>query len=257
MPLVNVLVANIRKVGIEMLRYLPNTISMVVTFYAIFLMFFLGIKVFGDPDTVATNSQYVIVSTVLWLLALMVMQGIGWEITTEATRGTLEQLYMSPMGTWRILLARLIGTVLVNLVIMVVVLLLAMLTAGQWLQFDLLTLAPLFMLLIVGMIGVGFMIAGLALIFKQIEALLQIVQFVFFALVSVPVSLSLALEFAPIVRASSMIRDAMVEGKTLLMFSSLDYGLLLLNALSYFVLGIFVYRLAEIQAMRRGLLGQY
>jgi len=253
----NVLAANIRKVGIELLRYLPNTLSTVVTFYAIFLMFFLGIRVIGGPEATGESAEYLIVSMVLWFLALMAMQGIGWEITNEATRGTLEQLYMSPVGPWRILLSRMVGSVVVNLVIMVIVLLLNMFTAGVWLTFDLLTLAPLFILTIICMLGVGFMVAGLALVFKQIQAFLQIAQFIFFALVAVPVGLSVWLEALPVVRGSTMIRAAMTEGVRLGGFSGMDWLLLTANAVVYFALGIFLYKLAERRAMNRGLLGQY
>ena len=153
--MLNVLVANIRKVAIEMLRYLPNTVSSVVTFYAIFLALFFGVRAVGSPDTQAANIQYTIVSTVLWILALMAAQSIGWEITGEATRGTLEQLYMSPVGAWRILLSRMVGTVTVNLLLIVLVLFLAMLTSNQWLNLDVLSLAPLLALLLAGMVGVG------------------------------------------------------------------------------------------------------
>ena len=257
MSSLNVLSANVRKVGIEMMRYLPNTLSTIVTFYAIFLMFFLGIRVIGGPETTSESSAYLIVSMVLWFLALMAMQGIGWEITNEATRGTLEQLYMSPVGTWQILLSRMVGSVIVNLVIMVAVLLLNMLTAGVWLTFDLLTLAPLLFLTVVCMLGVGFMVAGLALVFKQIQAFLQIAQFIFFALVAVPVSLSPWLEALPVVRGSTMIRAAMTEGVTLAGFSATTWALLVANTAFYFALGILLYKLAERRAMDKGLLGQY
>ena len=257
MAWLNVLIANIRKVGILLIRYLPNTISEIVTFYAIFLMFFFGVKVIGDPAQMGENSAFVIVSMFLWFLSLTAMQGIGWELTTEATSGTLEQLYMSPVPTWFILLSRMIGTVLVNIVIMAVVLFLSMLTAGQWLSVDVLTLIPLFILLLIGMLGIGFMVAGLALIYKQINALLQIAQFAFFALVSVSVTLSKWLEFLPVIRGSSMIRTSMTEGKHLFDFTTTDWLLLLTNAVIYFIAGVLVYKLAERRAMRMGLLGKY
>ncbi len=251
----NVLLANLRKVATEMRRYLPNTISTVITFYAIFLMFFLGIQVLGTPESAETNTQYVIVSTALWFLALMAMQGIGWEITLEATRGTLEQLYMSPIGAWRILLARMVGTVLVNLLIIVLMLFLSMATARQWLNFDLVTLLPVLLLTITGMLGVGFMVAGLSLVYKQVDSLLQIAQFVFLALVAVP--LSALPELAPVVKGADMVRGVMVEGTPLTGFSVLDWISLGLNAAAYFLLGIFLYGRAERRAMNRGLLGQY
>lgn len=253
----NVLGANVRKVGIELLRYMPNTISTVVTFYAIFLLLFLGVQLIGGPASSASNTQYVIVDVVLWFLALEAMQGIGWEITTEATRGTLEQLYMSPIPTWSILLARMVGMVAINFIIIVLMLILSMLTAGQWLTFDVLTLVPLVLLTIVSMLGVGFMVAGLAVVFKQIQSLLQIAQFIFFALVAVPVTLSPWLELAPAVRGSSMLRDALIQGKPLSGFSEADWALLVGNAAFYLLVGILFYKLAEQRAMRRGLLGQY
>lgn len=255
--MLNVLAANVRKVGTEMLRYLPNTVSMFITFYAIFLMFFFGVQLVGSPETAGQSTQHVIVSIVLWFLALMAMQGIGWEITTEATRGTLEQLYMSPVPAWRILLARMTGTVTLNLVIITLMLLVSMLTAGQWLSLDLATLLPLLALTVVCMLGVGFMVAGMALVYKQIQAFLQIAQFIFFALVSLPVGLTPWLELLPVVRGASMIREAMTAGRSLLEFAPLDWSLLILNSLLYFALGVLVYRLAERRAMRRGLLGQY
>ena len=176
----NVLNANIRKVAIELWRYLPNTLSTIFTFYAIFFMLFLGVQFLGSPENAAEGTPYIIVNTVLWFLALMAMQGIGWEVEREATRGTLEQLYMSPIGAWRILLARMMGTVLINLIIIAVMLTLSMLTARQWLTFDLTTLLPVLLLTIICMLGIGFMVAGLALMFKQIQSFLQIAQFIFF-----------------------------------------------------------------------------
>jgi ABC-2 type transport system permease protein len=257
MSWLNVLVANVRKVGILMIRYLPNTISEIITFYAIFLMFFFGVQFVGSPERMSENNAFIIVSMFLWFLSLMAMQGIGWELTNEATTGTLEQLYMSPVPAWIILLSRMVGTVLVNLSVMIIVLVLSMLTAGRWLTFDVVTLVPLFIFLLVGMLGVGFMTAGLALIYKQINALLQIAQFAFFALVSVPVTLSPWLEFLPVVRGSSMVREAMTEGKHLLDFMASDWLFLMTNAALYFAAGVLVYKLAERRAMVRGLLGKY
>jgi ABC-2 type transport system permease protein len=257
MSWLNVLVANVRKDVITLKRYLPNTLSEIATSYAIFLMFFLGIQVIGSSERMGENSAYLIVSMFLWFLSMTAMSGVGWEITNEATTGTLEQLYMSPVPAWVILLSRMIGSLVVNVFILASVLVLSMLTAGQWLTFDVVTLAPLFVLLLTGMLGVGFAVAGLALIYKQISAVLQIAQFGIFGLVSVPVTLSVWLEFLPVVRGSSMIREAMVEGKHLLEFASTDWLFLFVNAVLYFAAGVFVYKLAEGRAMARGLLGKY
>jgi ABC-2 type transport system permease protein len=257
MSSINVLTANARKVFIEMLRYLPNTISSIVTFYAIFLLLFLGINVVGGSDATAHSTQYMIVSLVLWILALAGMQGIGWEITQEATRGTLEQLYMSPISAWRILLARMISSVAASLVIIGVMLLLAMVTSGQWLRFDLATLGPLMLLTLTCMIGVGFALAGLAIVVKQIQAFLQVAQFIVLVLVAVPVTFSPWLEALPVVRGATMIREAMTTGTTLFEFVPTEWLLLAVNSTVYFAAGVLVYQQSERYAMARGLLGQY
>jgi ABC-2 type transport system permease protein len=257
MSWLNVLFANVLRDLILLKRYLPNTLSEIVTSYAIFLMFFLGIQVVGSPERMGDNSAYLIVSMFLWFLSMSAMSGVGWEITNEATTGTLEQLYMSPVPAWVILLSRMIGSLFVNVFVLALVLFLSMLTAGRWLTFDVFTLVPLFALLLTCMLGIGFAVAGLALIYKQINSFLQIAQFGIFGLVSVPVTLSPWLELLPVVRGSSMIREAMTDGKHLLDFATTDWLFLLMNAAVYFAAGILVYKLAERRAMARGLLGKY
>ena len=252
-----VLAANVRKVVIELLRYLPNTISLIVTFYVIFLAMFLGISVVGDPATVDANLRFAIVGNAFWFLLLVGVSSMGWELTTEATRGTLEQLAMSPMGMTRILLARMVGTLGVHLVITVGMLLLTMLTAGQWLSFDLPLLAAVLLPTFVAVLGLGFMVAGLALVYKQISALLQVLQFVFLGFAFVPLSVAPWLELAPVVKGIDMVRMALVDGVTLAAFGPSDWLSLLLNGAVYLAAGLAAFRLAERRAVNRGLLGQY
>ncbi|PIB67219.1 ABC transporter, partial [Pseudomonas sp. 2822-17] len=128
----NLLKANTSKEYIELKRYLPNTIAMIITFYAIFLGMFFGIQIVGDPSTQDANIQYVIVNYIFWFLAMMIINSVGWQITGEAMRGTLEQLSMSPMGIWKIMMMRLVASTIINFIIIVVLLYSSMLTTGQW-----------------------------------------------------------------------------------------------------------------------------
>jgi len=249
--------ANVRKVVIELRRYLPNTISLVVTFYVIFLAMFLGISVVGDPATTEANLRFAIVGNAFWFFLLMGVSSMGWELTTEATRGTLEQLAMSPVGLRAILAARMIGTILVNLVIVAAMLTLTMLTAGQMLSFDLPLLALVLVPTFVGIVGLGYAVAGLALLYKQISALLQILQFVFLALAFVPLAVAPWLEFAPVVKGLDMIRQGLVDGVALSAFGMRDWASLALNGVAYLALGLVAFSLAERRARSRGLMGQY
>lgn len=81
---INLFKANLRKEYIELKRYLPNTIAVLLTFYLIFLGMFAGIQFIGDPSMRDINIQYTIVSYIFWFLAMAVVSDTGWQITNEA-----------------------------------------------------------------------------------------------------------------------------------------------------------------------------
>ncbi|MGM0837316.1 MAG: ABC transporter permease [Bacillota bacterium] len=257
MQWLNVLNANVRKEYIELKRYLPNTIALVLTFYFIFLGAFFGIMFIGDPASFDSNVQYSIVSVVFWGLTLMTMNFIGFAIITEAMRGTLEQLYMSPKGVWKIMLTRIIGQFLIQSICMIILLFAVMLTSGQWLNLNPMTTIPIILVTMISMVGISFMIAGLAIIVKQIQAFLQIFQFILMALVFIPLTVAPYLVFAPFVKGVNMVREVMIVNLTLRDIAWMDYGILLLNSIVYLILGLLVFHWCERIAMKKGLLGQY
>ncbi len=257
MQWLNVLNANVRKEYIELKRYLPNTIALVLTFYFIFLGAFFGIMFIGDPASFDSNVQYSIVSVVFWGLTIMTMNFIGFAIITEAMRGTLEQLYMSPKGVWNIMLTRIIGQFFLQSICMIFLLFAVMLTSGQWLNLNPMTTIPIILVTMISMVGISFMIAGLAVIVKQIQAFLQIFQFILMGLVFVPLSMVPYLVFAPFVKGVNMVREVMIENLTLSDIAWMDYGILLLNSVVYLILGLLVFLWCERIAMKKGLLGQY
>jgi len=253
----NVLVANVMKVLIEMRRYLLNTVSLFVTFYVIFLMLFLGINVVGDPSAVDANVRFLLVGNAVWFLLLVGINSIGWEITTESVRGTLEQLHMSPVAPRWILLARLLGNLAVNVVVVAGMLLLSMATVGVWLSVDVVTVLALLAPMLLGVTGLAFAIAGLAIVYKQIQAFLQMSQFVFLAMAFVPLSVAPWLELAPVVKGIDMLRASLVDGVGLEAFAMQDWLSLVVNGAVYFGLGLLAYAAAERRATARGLLGRY
>ncbi|QQZ09177.1 ABC transporter permease [Heyndrickxia vini] len=249
--------ANFRREYIYLKRYLPNTISELITFYAIFLFLFFGIQIVGDPSTVEVNVQNTIVNYLFWFLAMMVMQGIGWSIMNEAQLGTLEQMYMSPMGAWKILLARIISSTILQLIMIVILLYLSMVTTNTWLNVDVLSILPILIFTLISMVGVSFMIAGLAIIFKQIGSFLQIFQFILMGLTFAPLSTMPYLTILPVVKGVDMARGIMIHHSSLMNFSIGDYTSLVANAVVYLILGIVVFKRCEKTAMIKGVLGQH
>lgn len=249
--------ANFRREFIYLKRYLPNTISELITFYAIFLFLFFGIQIVGDPSSTEMNVQYTIVNYLFWFLAMSVMQGIGWSIMNEAQLGTLEQMYMSPMGAWRILLTRIISTTILQILMIVILLYLSMITTNTWLNIDVLSILPILIFTLISMVGVSFMIAGLAIIFKQISSFLQVFQFILMGLTFAPLSTMPYLALLPVTKGVDMARGIMIYNKSLIDFNGLDYLSLVSNAIVYILLGIIVFKRCEKTAMVKGVLGQH
>mgnify|MGYP001359630368 CR=1 FL=1 len=257
MAWLNLLKANLKKEYLELKRYLPNTIAFILTFYIIFLGLFGVIQIVGDPSTQDVNTQYVIVNYIFWYLTMTIINSVGYEIINEAMRGTLEQLSMSPMGIWRIMITRLISITFIQTLIVVGLLYISMATASQWLNVDVITLLPIVLLTFIGMFGISFIIAGISIIIKQIQAFLQILQFILMALAFVPLSLSPFLQLLPFVKGIDMVRAVMIHGVSLSEFAVTDFLILIANSLVYFLLGLFVFNYCEKIAMEKGVLAHY
>ncbi|MBX3143393.1 MAG: hypothetical protein KF813_06540 [Trueperaceae bacterium] len=249
--------ANLGKAVIELKRYLPNTISMLVLFYSIFVFLLLGVRFIGDPSTADTSVKYLLVANGFWFLLLNCVSSMGWDLSTEALRGTLEQLYMSTVPTWAILLFRIIATLLINLVILAVMTVLSMLTAGQWLNFELASLAAILPPTFLAAIGLAYLVAGMTIVYKQINSFLQVFQIVLMGIAYVPLATAPILELAPTAKGIDMLRLVMAEGASLASFGAADWASVWVSGALYFALGFVAFKLFERHAMRLGLLGHY
>src|SRR5699024_8252230 len=200
----------------------------------------------------------------------------------EAMRGTLEQLSMSPMGIWRIITTRLASSMILNFLLIIILLYASMLTTGQWLNLDVVTILPILILTLISMCGLGFIIAGMSIVLKQVQAFLEILQFMLAGLTFVPlpvapfwpfvfrllmcmcglgciiagmsivlkqvqaflqilqfmlagltfVPLTVApfLAFFPFVKGVDLVRDVMIDGVTLSQIGVGDFSILIVNA---------------------------
>lgn len=255
--MLEVLRVNLSKQLIEMRRYLPNTVGELVTFYAVFLLLFLGIQTMGDPAQADGNIRYVIVSNAFWMLLVMTFMTMASELANEAIRGTLEQLYMSPQPAWLIILARAVSNLGIYVILTVLIVVLAMLTSGQWLSFTVPAALLLGIPTMAAILGLGFIGAGLALVFKQIGSLLQIGQFVLMAMAFAPVGVLPGLELLPAMKGIDLVRSVAVGEPQLANIPAADWWLLGLNGAVWLALGLGTFRLLERRALNRGLLGKY
>lgn len=243
---------------IEMKRYLFNAVTGLLTMYILFLMLFLGARfVGGGALQMGGSLEGLVVGYLVWMMALVAYQDLAYNVASEAEMGTLEQLYLSPAGFAWVNGSFLVARFLVNLIMVGVILLLMMLTTGKWLHVDLVSLLPLAIVTVAAAYGFGFLMAGLALVFKRIQNAFQILQFIFIAFIIVPIGRYAWIKFLPLALGNDLLRRVMVDGTRLWQLPAADLGLALAVGLAYFLAGLAAFGYCVRVARDRGMLGQY
>lgn len=242
-----------------MKRYYFNTLSALVSIYVVFLIAFAGLRAFAGaaPSLAADGTlESTIVGFFVWTLVIFAYSDFSWGLINEAQTGTLEQLYLSPLGFRWIAAFTIISNMLFSLVPVFVALIAMMLTAGTWLSLDLITLVPLMVISTLGAIGIGYALGGLALVFKRVQALFQIVQFLFIGVMTIPQRLWWA-RLLPVNAGYGLIRTTMVDGVRLWELPPGDVAIAVLVGVAYVAAGVAVFAACERAAKSRGQLGHY
>ncbi len=245
------------KTLITMRRYLFNTVSGLFTMYLVFCLLFFGARALGGAVDMGDTLEGLVVGYFVWMLAIMAYSDLSWHLLNEAQVGTLEQMYLTPVGFHWVNAAYLVSNLLIQLVLLGGMLALMIATSGQQLVIDVFSMLPLLLITVAGAYGAGFMMGGLALIYKRIQASFQILQFVFVAFLTIPLGRYPLARFLPLAMGNSLLRRVMVEGHALFDLSGTDVGIAFLVGLAYLVSGVCVFRHCERVAKRDGLLGQY
>lgn len=242
----------------ELSRYAFDSVVVLVMTYVLFLVVFFGAKsIGGNVIAQADTLSSIVLGFLIWALVAFAYSDISQGIIQEAQAGTLEQLAMSPAGLSTILMMN-SGVMLISHVVqMSVVLVLAMWTSGRWLELDLVSIAPLLILTLMGVVGVGFAIGGAALVFKRVAGLSSLLQLAFVGLIVAPLDRIPALALLPLTLGYDLLNQVMVDGVSIFDIEVRDILFLSLNSIAYVLLGLAAFRGMERIARGRGLLGHY
>ncbi|MEW6522793.1 MAG: ABC transporter permease [Bacillota bacterium] len=242
---------------IMMRRYMANTLSGIITIYIVFMLLFLGVQAMtgGAFAIGATTLEGLVVGYLVWTFAMVGYQDLAWGITNEAQMGTLEKLYLTPIGFRWVNGFSQISGLLVNFAIVGVLLALIMLTTGVSLRVDIVSVVPLLLVTVSAAYGLGFAMGGLALIHKRIQSAFQIVQFVLVAFIAAPASPWSRL--LPLNLGSRLLTSVMVHGVRLWELPPWDVMISLVVGVAYLWLGLVIMAYHERKARDRGLLGHY
>jgi len=249
-----ILYSVVKKYFIELKRYFLNTLMTMIGIFILFMLVFFGLRSFeAGTDTL----QGSLIGFAMWIFAVMAYSEMSWGLLQEARDGTLEQLYLTPSTFRRISAYRVFGSFIFQFVLFVVFLGIMMVSTGQYL-----ILNPGVIILIgltlLSIYGLGYIMGGLSLVFKKVQAGNQILQFLFILLLVLPtITDHQIIYFVPLSWGNHMINRMMIDGLSLLDFSLLEYSILLVNSFAYLIVGLFMFSLMEKAAKKRGLLGHY
>lgn len=235
-----------------------DTLTGTITLFMFFLALFYGAKALGAGAPKFGNAlEGLVVGYALWTLAIFTYFSMAEDLMREAQQGTLEQLAMSPLGLRRVLLGKVLSGLVWQFVMITMITTLMMASTGKWLHIDVFSILPIALLTMGPIVGLSFMMGGLAVVFKKVQSALQILQMAFIACIAVPISRVPALKFAPLAWGNRLLGKVMIDGESLLSLPAADVWFLVIHATVYVLAGLVIFKYFERMARSRGLLGHY
>ncbi len=254
MRMLTLAVAELRLMGWGLKRYFFNTGALVLVMYLVFLGMFWGVRAIAGGSVSGDSLDSMVVGYVLWLMAMMSIQATGGEVMNESQTGTLEQLYLSPLGADMIFLFRILNGILFNYIFVTIMLFLSMLTTGRMLTVDFPFFYGVLLLSILSLVGISFMLGGIGLIHKRIGSVYGILSFALIGMMLLPVYPFTGWALLPFVAGAHTVNSHTVHGTN---FPAWWYILITANSLFYLAAGLMVFRVFERKAMRLNKMGQY
>lgn len=200
----------------------------------------------GELDTM-------IVGFVLWMFATGSYNSAANDIAEETRHRTIEHLYVAPVPFAAILGLR----ALLNLLFSALLLACGMavinyLTAGR-MQLDVPRVLGTALLAAPALVGLGYVVAGLLLLFKKVQVLHAMMYFVLMSLVAMPAYPINGLALLPYALAAAVVKAA-ARGAEI---GPAAYWLIGANSAAYLALGLLLFAWMEKRARRIGVLGHW
>ena len=229
-----------------------------------------------DNPAAATNF---VLGFIIGMFAFGVVGMFTQGLQSMATTGVLEQLCMSPHGLAVNFMAQTMVGAVSTIISSGILVYAVTWSVGGMLHWDMFPILILLTLTFFNLVGFGFMVGGLVLVFKQVGQIAIIVRMALFALavfareeiLNQPWPLRFFLHMLPITDATISIKyvlsggqmvDKITEsGETIQVFSSVfthpSFYWLIVSCIVWTVVGLTVFRILEDYSRSKGTLGSY
>ncbi len=225
----------------------------------VFISFFIGSGTIESEGLPAVLLGYLV-----WLYAVMAISNMSTSLSGEASIGTLEQIYMSPVPAWLVIVGWVVANFLQHTVIVALLGVILVIILPVTLPLELAALPP-FVLTMIGLIGFGYAIGGLTLVYKQVGSvsslLTNVLLFLNGSLLPVhhfPAWLETIAVFLPTTQGIIVLRKVVVDDMSLIaVWEDGSMVFLAVQSVLYLVAGWALFNVGERVAKRQGTLGQY
>lgn len=170
-----------------MRRYWFATLTSLLVGYGMMLVLILGFMAGGSEGVVSKMMQGQQATSwalglIIGMLAFGIVGMFSQGLQAMARTGELEQVCMSPHGLVTIFLGRTLVSAVTTIPSLAIILVLVAATLSGTLHFDFLPMLALLSLTYANLIGFGFMVGGLVLVFKQTGQVAILLRFVLMGL---------------------------------------------------------------------------
>jgi ABC-2 type transport system permease protein len=201
-----------------------------------------------------------LVSFIAWTLTITCLSSLSSDIQKEAAQGTLEHIVASRQSFLLVMLVRLIITILMIFLLNGVIFTVLMLVTRSQFILSWSVLIPITCIAL-SACGLGLVLGGLTLVYKQTQGLANMLQFVilptfFISYTNLGGITKYLVSLLPCLAGMELARGVLVSSSSNFL-SSYWFFAAMGNSVLWLLLGIGVFQLSLRRARRKGLLNEY
>jgi ABC-2 type transport system permease protein len=250
----------IRKGLLVTWHYKFNVISEFITLG----IYFLGTALlmnYGNTDLEEFGPS--LIGYIVWVYSSYILK-VSLVLTLEGRSGTLEQMYMSPVHPALIFIGASISTIVSSTLMIIFMSLIIAYICSIYIPFHCAAI-PVMIIILVGLIGFGLCIAGMALLYKNVAGLIDLIDNILFYLSGsmlpieqLPAWIQKVAHTLPTAEGIIVLRDVIFESQPLsVLLRNGKLFSLVINSGLYFIVGLLLFIYCEKLAKKKGRLGQY
>ncbi|NQY64242.1 MAG: ABC transporter permease [Alteromonadaceae bacterium] len=238
----------------QLKQYWFESVSSIVLICGMFIGLFYGIQSFTSDTGNANSLDGLVFGLLLWYFAMSAYGAITQSLIEDNQKGYIEQLFLCPMGFSKLMLVRALVEMISGVILMTAIAWITMALTGTWLEINFFYFYLLLFIAAFSLIGLGFIVSGLALIYKKVGTIGALFNIGFMGLVAIDALPINIFTLLPFTAGASLTREVILQGEAL---NYLDLLVVVANSAVYFFGGLFIFGKLEKRAKKLNLIGQY